>query len=107
RDADEARAHQDRNSNASWSARLVAVASNAQQRLERVYQGILQKALENRWTTVAIAAVTCAASLLLVPAVGTEFLPPSDEGEVRVTGEMPVGTRLELVDRQTRLIESH
>jgi multidrug efflux pump subunit AcrB len=27
--------------------------------------------------------------------IGTEFLPPSDEGEVRVTGEMDVGTRLD------------
>ncbi len=45
------------------------------------------------------------ASLLLLPLIGTEFLPPSDEGEVRVTGEMEIGTRLELVDRQTRVME--
>ncbi|MCA9297534.1 MAG: efflux RND transporter permease subunit, partial [Phycisphaerales bacterium] len=45
------------------------------------------------------------ASLLLVPRLGTEFLPPSDEGEVRVTGEMEVGTRLDLVDAQTMKME--
>jgi HAE1 family hydrophobic/amphiphilic exporter-1 len=44
-------------------------------------------------------------SLLLLPMVGTDFLPPSDEGEVRVSGEMEVGTRLELVDRQTQRME--
>jgi HAE1 family hydrophobic/amphiphilic exporter-1 len=32
-------------------------------------------------------------------------MPPSDEGEVRVTGEMEVGTRLDLVDRQTLVME--
>jgi HAE1 family hydrophobic/amphiphilic exporter-1 len=37
--------------------------------------------------------------------IGSEFLPPSDEGEVRITGKMEIGTRLELVDRQTRKME--
>jgi HAE1 family hydrophobic/amphiphilic exporter-1 len=41
----------------------------------------------------------------LLPRIGSEFLPPSDEGEVRVTGKMEVGTRLALVDQQTRRIE--
>jgi HAE1 family hydrophobic/amphiphilic exporter-1 len=45
------------------------------------------------------------ASLLLLPLIGSEFLPPTDEGEVRVTGKMEIGTRLELVDRQTRIME--
>jgi HAE1 family hydrophobic/amphiphilic exporter-1 len=47
-----------------------------------------------------------AGALILVPEIGTEFLPPSDEGEVRITGEMEVGTRLDLVDRQSRWMES-
>ena len=32
-------------------------------------------------------------------------MPPSDEGEVRVEGRMEVGTKLSLLDRQTRLME--
>ncbi len=55
--------------------------------------------------TILASAALLGASLLLLPLIGTEFLPPSDEGEVRVTGEMEVGTRLDLVDRQTRLME--
>ena len=51
------------------------------------------------------AAALLGASLLLLPLIGSEFLPPSDEGEVRVTGKMEIGTRLELVDRQTRIME--
>jgi HAE1 family hydrophobic/amphiphilic exporter-1 len=42
----------------------------------------------------------------LLPWIGREFLPPSDEGEVRVTGEMEVGTRLGLVDQQSRRMEA-
>jgi hypothetical protein len=36
-----------------------------------------------------------------LPLIGSEFLPPSDEGEVRVSGKMEIGTRLELVDHVT------
>ena len=73
--------------------------------LDASYRDLLHKVLRHRWQTVFIAAAILAISLLLLPLIGTEFLPPSDEGEVRVTGEMEVGTRLELVDQQTRRLE--
>src|SRR5690606_8704670 len=37
---------------------------------------------------------------------GTEFMPPSDEGQVRIDSEMEVGTRLDLVDEKTRAMEA-
>jgi HAE1 family hydrophobic/amphiphilic exporter-1 len=73
--------------------------------LEDVYRQALQGVLRHRPTTILSALLLFGASLLLTPFIGTEFIPPSDEGEVRVTGEMEVGTRLELIDRQTRLLE--
>jgi len=66
---------------------------------------VLGVALDAPRVTVLLALGVLAASLCLVPRIGTEFLPPSDEGEVRVAGEMSIGTRLDLVDRQTRLLE--
>lgn len=74
--------------------------------LDEFYRSLLGAVLRHPWLTVLGAAVMLGASLLLAPLIGTEFLPPSDEGEVRVTGEMEVGTRLDLVDRQTRLMEA-
>ncbi|MEJ2575557.1 MAG: efflux RND transporter permease subunit [Gammaproteobacteria bacterium] len=62
--------------------------------------------LRHRALTVFGSALLFGASLLLAPLIGSEFLPPSDEGEVRVTGEMDVGTRLDLIDAQTRLMEA-
>ncbi len=73
--------------------------------LENAYQGLLQSVLRHKITTIVSALTLFLGSLLLSPLIGTEFIPPSDEGEVSVTGEMEVGTRLELVDRQTRLLE--
>jgi HAE1 family hydrophobic/amphiphilic exporter-1 len=69
------------------------------------YRDLLRRVLQHRLLTVFISAVLLGSSLLLFPLIGTEFLPPSDEGEVQVTGEMEVGTRLELVDQQTRRME--
>jgi HAE1 family hydrophobic/amphiphilic exporter-1 len=88
-----------------WGARLAARAGAALTALENAYRDVLEWVLRRRLTTVFGAAGLLAASLLLVPYIGTEFLPPSDEGEVRVSGEMEVGTRLDLIDRQTRIME--
>ena len=74
--------------------------------VESFYLSVLRDALRARVATVFLAFGMLGLALLLVPAIGTEFLPPSDEGEIRVSGEMEVGTRLDLVDRQTKLMES-
>ncbi len=73
--------------------------------LEDGYRDVLGLALRFRLLTIGSTLALLGASLLLVPRIGTEFLPPSDEGEVRVTGEMEIGTRLGIVDRQTRRME--
>jgi HAE1 family hydrophobic/amphiphilic exporter-1 len=72
-----------------------------------VFSGLVNArwVLRHRLVTVFAAAALLGASLLLLPLIGSEFLPPSDEGEVRVAGKMEIGTRLELVDRQTRIME--
>ncbi len=69
------------------------------------YRNLLRRVLDHRPATVFFAVAVLGASLLLLPLIGTEFLPPSDEGEVRITGEMEIGTRLELIDRQARKME--
>jgi HAE1 family hydrophobic/amphiphilic exporter-1 len=74
-------------------------------RMENAYRDALQWALGHRGVTLCGSAALFVASLALIPLIGTEFLPPSDEGEVRITGEMEPGTRLALVDQQTRAME--
>jgi len=86
-------------------ARLAAFGEAFFDGLDRGYGELLRTVLRHRMVTVLGAGLLLAGSLLLLPWIGAEFLPPSDEGEVRVTGEMEVGTRLDLVDQQTRLME--
>ncbi|MBN1142704.1 MAG: efflux RND transporter permease subunit, partial [Deltaproteobacteria bacterium] len=85
--------------------RLIAWSGVWLRKLDNGYRDLLERVLRHRILTVGVAFGLLAASLLLLPFIGTEFLPPSDEGEVRVTGEMEIGTRLDLLDRQARRME--
>jgi HAE1 family hydrophobic/amphiphilic exporter-1 len=89
----------------SWLGRSAAAATSVFKGLEKAYLNMLNWVLGHRLITVLAAGVLLGASLLLLPFIGTEFLPPSDEGEVRISGMMEIGTRLDLVDQQTRIME--
>jgi HAE1 family hydrophobic/amphiphilic exporter-1 len=82
-----------------------AIARRAQEAVEAVYADLLRACLRRRAATIGASVLLLGSSLLLAPLLGTELLPPSDEGEVSVQIEMEVGTRIDLVDRQTRMVE--
>ncbi len=88
-----------------WMQRLKTAADEKFKRLDDAYHELLQRALRHRGLTIGTAGALLGFSLLLLPLIGTEFLPPSDEGEVRVTGEMEIGTRLDIVNEQTLKME--
>ena len=85
--------------------RLSARAGAGFEALENGYRDLLRTVLRKPWLVVIGSAAVFFASLLLAPYIGTEFLPPSDEGEVRVTAKFEVGMRMDLIDRQTRKVE--
>jgi len=74
--------------------------------LEDRYQALIRKVLRFRWITLGVSVLLLFLSVLLYPFIGTELMPSSDEGEVRVYGEMDVGTRLEIVDEMSRKMET-
>jgi len=89
----------------AWIARWGSVLDRLFDGLNSGYRDVISWVLDHRSLTVGIAAAALGGSLLLVPMIGTEFLPPSDEGEVRVTGEMEIGIRLDLLDRHVQRME--
>lgn len=74
--------------------------------LDNAYRDLLRWVIHHRAVVILGTLAVFASTLLLIPRLGSEFLPPSDEGEVRVSGEMETGTRLDIVDRQTQKLEA-
>lgn len=88
-----------------FGSSILALAERAFVATEDAYKDLLGVVLNQRILTIAVTIAMLVGSLMLVPQLGREFMPPSDEGEVRVSGEMEVGTRLDVVDRQLRIME--
>jgi HAE1 family hydrophobic/amphiphilic exporter-1 len=82
--------------------RLTGIMFNS---IELAYKNLLEVALRHRASVIIFSTVLMVGSLALVPLIGTELMPESDEGEVRVNIEMEVGTRLSVMDKTTRKIE--
>ena len=74
-------------------------------RIEDDYRGLLHFALSHKKIIVIGALLCLGGSLALIPLVGVEFMPSTDEGEVRIYGEMAVGTKLDVVDEAFQKIE--
>lgn len=72
--------------------------------LESRYKELLHYALNHRFLVLGIALLLFIGSLSLIRLVGSEFMPAADEGEVRVSGEMEVGTRLGIIDDKFRTV---
>ena len=63
-------------------------------KIKELYGSIIAAALNHRLTTVIVVAVIFGASLLMLPQLGAEFIPPMDEGEIMVEIELPPGMML-------------
>ncbi len=64
-------------------------------RAESIYTRLIEMALRHRKKTIAAAASIFVLSLLLIPVIGTDFIPESDEGFLQIDFELPLGTRSE------------
>jgi len=62
--------------------------------LDGAYRSGLRWAIHHRALTIAGAIAISAASLLLIPQIGTELMPATDSGDFTISVKMPVGTAL-------------
>jgi HAE1 family hydrophobic/amphiphilic exporter-1 len=82
----------------SIKSRLFRVTGQFFINLENKYKELLHYALDHRILVLGTTLILFIGCLFLVRLVGSEFMPAADEGEVRVSGEMEVGTRLGVLD---------
>jgi HAE1 family hydrophobic/amphiphilic exporter-1 len=75
--------------------RLFTRSERALDGLDSGYRALIHRALLHRPTVLIGGAATFAAALALLPLIPVEMMPQTDEGQVSVTAEMSVGTRIE------------
>ena len=76
------------------------------ERLSHVYQGLLAKALHHRLVTVLLALGVFIGSILMVPLLGTEFVPKADYSEASVTFYVPVGSSVQVTEAKAKEVEA-
>ena len=79
--------------------------------LRRVYTPVLHWSLAHRWTMVGAGVAFLAVIALLVPRLGTEFLPALEEGNLWIRGTLPPTISLEAampaVNRMREILLRH
>jgi cobalt-zinc-cadmium resistance protein CzcA len=92
----------------SWALR-----KGARERRNAILEGIkgaygrgLDACLAHPWTTTAASVAILGASLLLIPAIGAEFMPKLDEGALWVRATMPYTISFEEASKITPQIRS-
>ena len=69
------------------------------------YQSILRWSLVHKLTTMAIALAIFVLSILMVPLLGTEFVPKADFSETSLNFYTPVGSSLEATEAKAKQVE--
>ncbi len=73
--------------------------------LDTVYSRILSWSLRNKRAVVILALLIFIGSIALTAQIGTEFIPEEDTGDLNISIELPVGTRVEETDKIARQVE--
>lgn len=84
------------------TSKIALWAKNTFRKIEDNYKKILIYALNHRFSTIAVAASLLLISVFLIRFIGREYLPQTDEGEVNITVEMEVGTRIAVMDQKLK-----
>jgi hydrophobe/amphiphile efflux-1 (HAE1) family protein len=89
-----------------WLGRVMQEVERFIEWMHRVYGAALRWALAHRIKVLAIALVTFVASFFIVPLVGTEFIPQTDQGFISLRLNTPVGSSLEYTNTKVKQVEA-
>lgn len=77
------------------------------EKIKNFYSQIIVYALGNRKKVLALAIVIFIGSFTLIPFMGAEFMPQSDEGKIDVNIELPNGKSLEETNKVVKKVEKY
>jgi HAE1 family hydrophobic/amphiphilic exporter-1 len=87
------------------AGRLYTASERFLNTMDERYSHAIQLALHHRPTVIGLGTAAVVAAVLILPTIGFELMPQADEGEVRVTAELPVGTRVERAEEVAMRLE--
>ncbi|MFZ5517351.1 MAG: efflux RND transporter permease subunit [Candidatus Zhuqueibacterota bacterium] len=70
------------------------------------YRSFLSRVLDRRWTVISVAVVLIVAAVLLIPIIGSEFVPRTDLNEFSIEMTLPEGTELARTEQTVDNIEN-
>ncbi|MGH7250248.1 MAG: efflux RND transporter permease subunit [Nitrospiraceae bacterium] len=88
-----------------WWARFMDWSRGRYEAIDDRYQQMLSWALSHRRVLIGSVLLIFVGSLALVPAIGTEFIPVTDESQFRIAVRAPVGQRVEKTEQQVMEVE--
>ncbi len=88
-----------------WFVGVMNWSRDRYESLDRSYEASLRWVLRHRNVFITAVLALFAGSLALLPMIGTEFLPVSDESQFRIVLRAPVGQRVERTEQQVAEVE--
>ncbi|MCT4633226.1 MAG: efflux RND transporter permease subunit [Firmicutes bacterium] len=76
------------------------------EKFQKKYVSFLSRAIRHKFITIFTAILLVALSVGLATKLGAVFLPKVDEGHIKISVEMPIGTRIEYTHDFIKEIES-
>ncbi|MEI8030755.1 MAG: efflux RND transporter permease subunit [Comamonadaceae bacterium] len=86
--------------------RVTGWFDHATETLIAAYQSILRWALVHKLKTLFTALVIFVASILMVPLLGTEFVPAADFSETSLNFYTPMGSSIEVTEAKVKQVEA-
>ncbi|MBM4120257.1 MAG: efflux RND transporter permease subunit [Nitrospira sp.] len=88
-----------------WWRRFIERSRRYYERLDDGYQQALDWTLSHRKTVIGSILTLFLGTLALLPFIGSEFIPVTDESQFRIVVRAPVGQRVEKTEHQVAEIE--
>jgi HAE1 family hydrophobic/amphiphilic exporter-1 len=88
------------------TGRLYTSSETFLNRMDHGYSRLIGRALHHRPTVLGVGVGLVVLAFVILPTIGFELMPVTDEGEIQVSAELPVGTRIERAQDVALRLES-
>lgn len=85
--------------------KLYVMLENVFQSIEKTYRKTLEWTVSHRLIVISIAVGTFILSFMMIPYIGSEFVTNADEGQFKVSFELPTGTSIEETNKRLHEVE--